>query len=305
MDFKKIVNYTVPAIGVCCVIGGIISVGAALTSHYKSEAERDDLLLGASKGETVMTAPTSTTNKSASSPVEGVEGEEVTISGELLEEGIAELDGDQEVAEITEGTQVLEIPDLDIRVPILEGTSYEVLKVAAGHFKGTGKMGSGNYCIAGHSVSSYACIFDNLHKVKMDIPVYLYNKKGKKFTYWVTDWKTVQPSDTWVINGYGDDRCTLITCDDKGKTRLVVTALKMTDEEHEKYLREKEMDKRLEVKDLSYEYANLGISEYINALGKPVDKRYGIYGDAFTERKSEGSVLGKGILSWRVGNYDI
>lgn len=286
-NFEKVSSIALSVVGVSCIIGGLIFTGVSLTDHFKSEAELDKLLSEADRSSTntmILTTP------EAESEVDLADGG-VLVGDALLEDGVADLDGDQEVVEITDGTQVLDIPDLDIRVPILEGTSYEVLKVAAGHFKGTGSMGKGNYCIAGHSVSSYACIFDNLHKVKMDIPVYLYDKKGKKYTYWVTDWKTVKPSDTWVVNDYGDDRCTLITCDDKGKTRLVITALKMTEEEHDAYLKEKALGKRLEVKDLSYEYSNLGIAAYLNSLGRPTNKRYGLYGDAFTGRLSNDNII--------------
>ena len=42
-----------------------------------------------------------------------------------------------------------EIPSLQIKVPVLEGTDSKALQVSAGHFEGTGSLGHGNYCIAG------------------------------------------------------------------------------------------------------------------------------------------------------------
>ncbi len=44
-----------------------------------------------------------------------------------------------------------EIPRLNINVPVLEGTDAKALQVSAGHFEGTGALGKGNYCIAGHT----------------------------------------------------------------------------------------------------------------------------------------------------------
>ncbi len=38
---------------------------------------------------------------------------------------------------------VFEIPDLDIKAPIMDGTEHEVLSKADGHFPGTGSVGSG------------------------------------------------------------------------------------------------------------------------------------------------------------------
>ncbi|WP_317336662.1 sortase domain-bontaining protein [uncultured Ruminococcus sp.] len=50
---------------------------------------------------------------------------------------------------------VIEIPDLNIKAPVLEGTGNDTLSIAAGHFTDTGEVGSGNYCIAGHSSTIY------------------------------------------------------------------------------------------------------------------------------------------------------
>lgn len=280
---KILKEHTPTAIGVCLILGGSISAGSILYGHYKSEAEKNKLLSKGYAGGNQSVIITAPSLDSFTSDNEFVSEEEV------LE--IPELNEDMQVTPIKDGTQILEIPDLDIKVPILEGTSYDTLAVAAGHFKDTGKMGQDNYCIAGHSSSSYACIFDNLHNVKMDIPVYLHDGKGNKYTYRVTDWRTVQPADTWVVNSYGDTRCTIITCDDRGKSRLVVTAIMMTDEEHELYLREQAIQKRLELTDLSYMYSELGISRYLDTMTTPKDKRYGIYGDAFGGKLSEGYVI--------------
>ena len=49
-----------------------------------------------------------------------------------------------------------EIPRLDIKVPVLEGTENKALQVSAGHFEGTGALGKGNFCIAGHNSTIYA-----------------------------------------------------------------------------------------------------------------------------------------------------
>ena len=62
---------------------------------------------------------------------------------------------------------VLEIPSLNIKVPVLEGTDSETLAVAAGHFPGTGKLGQGNYCIAGHNSTIYAEIFNDLDQIQI------------------------------------------------------------------------------------------------------------------------------------------
>jgi len=61
---------------------------------------------------------------------------------------------------------VFEIPALDIRAPVMDGTEHEVLSKAAGHFPGTGALGSGNYCIAGHNSTIYAEIFNEMKHIE-------------------------------------------------------------------------------------------------------------------------------------------
>lgn len=119
---------------------------------------------------------------------------------------------------------VVEITDLNIKAPILEGTEQSVLSKAAGHFEGTGDFGKGNYCIAGHSSTIYKEYFNNLKKVQVGTKIKLYNKNKDCYTYTVKEVLTVEPDETWVLKDFGDNRLTLITCTDDGSQRLVVIA---------------------------------------------------------------------------------
>ena len=112
-----------------------------------------------------------------------------------------------------------EIPSLDIRVPVLEGTDSKSLQVSAGHFEGTGSLGQGNYCIAGHNSTIYAEIFNDLDKIKIGDEMCLVDKDANRtrYTYVVTEYKTVEPNETWVLNDFDDNRLTVISCTDDGK----------------------------------------------------------------------------------------
>ena len=120
-----------------------------------------------------------------------------------------------------------EIPRLDIKVPVLEGTDQKSLQVSAGHFEGTGALGHGNYCICGHNSTIYAEIFNDLDQIKIGDEMYLIDtdENRTRYTYIVTDYRTVEPSDTWVLNDFGDDRITVISCTDDGKLRQVVVGI--------------------------------------------------------------------------------
>lgn len=121
---------------------------------------------------------------------------------------------------------VIEIPDLKIKAPVLEGTDNEVLSAAAGHFSGTGGVGRGNYCIAGHSSTIYKEYFNKLKNVQNGMEIDLYDTSKNCYTYLVTESFIVEPNELWVLNDFGDDRVTVITCTDDGSQRFVVVATK-------------------------------------------------------------------------------
>ena len=119
---------------------------------------------------------------------------------------------------------VFEIPDLDIKAPVMDGTEHEVLSKAAGHFPGTGAVGSGNYCIAGHNSTIYAEIFNEMKNIEIGMKMYLIDndEQRTKYTYTVTKNFIVEPSETWVLDDFGDDRITIVTCTDDGTQRQIV-----------------------------------------------------------------------------------
>lgn len=120
---------------------------------------------------------------------------------------------------------VVEIADLNIKAPILEGTDNKTLSKAAGHFIGTGDFGIGNYCIAGHSSTIYKEYFNDLKHIAPRMKIVLYDKNKKKYTYIVTDSFIVEPNETWVLDDFGDNRVTIITCTDDGTQRQIVVGI--------------------------------------------------------------------------------
>lgn len=120
---------------------------------------------------------------------------------------------------------VVEIAALKIKAPILEGTDNGTLSKSAGHFIGTGELGKGNYCIAGHSSTLYKEYFNNLKNIKIGMKITLYDIKKDSFEYTVKKTFIVEPSETWVLNDFGDDRVTIITCTDDGTQRQVVVGI--------------------------------------------------------------------------------
>ncbi len=126
---------------------------------------------------------------------------------------------------LMEENSVVEIADLRIKAPVLEGTENEILAKAAGHFIGTGQHGKGNYCIAAHSSTIYKEYFNNLKHIQNGMEILLYDKEKNSYSYIFQESFIVDPSEVWVLNDFGDDRITLITCTDDGTQRQVVVGI--------------------------------------------------------------------------------
>ena len=122
---------------------------------------------------------------------------------------------------------VFEIPDLNIKAPVMDGTEHEILSKAAGHFPDTGAVGSGNYCIAGHNSTIYAEIFNDMKHIEIGMEMLLIDndERRTKYTYIVTENFIVEPSDMWVLDDFHDDRITIVTCTDDGTQRQIVVGL--------------------------------------------------------------------------------
>lgn len=120
-----------------------------------------------------------------------------------------------------------EIPRLNVKVPVLEGTDSKALQVSAGHFEGTGALGKGNYCIAGHNSTIYAEIFNDLDQIQTGDEMYLIDvdENRTRYCYIVTEYKIVEPKQVEVLDDYGDDRLTVISCTDDGTMRQVVVGI--------------------------------------------------------------------------------
>ena len=122
---------------------------------------------------------------------------------------------------------ILEIPDLNIKVPVMDGTDKETLSVAAGHFPDTGEVGSGNYCIAGHNSTIYAEIFNDLDEIETGMDVMLYDNNADRtcYIYTAMEYFIVEPEETWILDDFGDNRLTVVTCTDDGTQRQVVVCV--------------------------------------------------------------------------------
>lgn len=107
---------------------------------------------------------------------------------------------------------IMEIPKIDLKVAVAEGTDKKTLKKAVGHFDGTAMPGeTGNFAVAGHRSYTYNEFFNRLNEMEIGDEIRVRTVKGE-FVYEVTDIFVVEPHDVWVLDPTPDPTITLVTC---------------------------------------------------------------------------------------------
>ena len=117
--------------------------------------------------------------------------------------------------EIHEQIGHIQIPTIDLDIPIRAGTSEEVLQTSAGHLEGTSLPIGGNSThtvITAHSGLPTAKLFTDIKDLKKGDRFYIHNI-AETLAYEVDQIKVVEPSnfkDLLVVPGH--DYATLLTC---------------------------------------------------------------------------------------------
>lgn len=130
----------------------------------------------------------------------------------------------------------IDIPSIDITLPIYHGTSSAVLEKGVGHLEGTSLPVGGestHSVLTGHTGLSNARLFSDLTELE-EGDVFILSIMGEKLAYEVDQIKVVEPDnldDLYVIDG--EDHCTLLTCTPYGinSHRLLVRGTRTDYEE--------------------------------------------------------------------------
>lgn len=122
----------------------------------------------------------------------------------------------------------IEIPKIDVDLPIYHGTSDEVLQVGIGHIQGTSLPigGENSHCVlSGHRGLPGSKLFTRLDEMK-EGDLFFIQVLGETLAYKVYNIQVIEPDDVSVMEiQAGRDDCSLITCTPYGLNthRLVVT----------------------------------------------------------------------------------
>lgn len=127
-------------------------------------------------------------------------------------ESISEISPSNAKINLDYAVGLIYLPDVGIKLPILEGLTNENLNVASGTMKPNQVMGKGNYAIAGHYSWYDSLLFTSLKYSKPGQPIYLYDGETV-YEYEITDIFITPPTAGHVIHdSEGDGLVTLVSC---------------------------------------------------------------------------------------------
>lgn len=122
---------------------------------------------------------------------------------------------------------ILEIEKLNIKAPIMEGTTQQILKYAVGHFKES-DIWNGNVALASHNRGSYAHYFENINKLEKGDRITYKTNFGDR-NYCVIEKKKILETDwSTVLELKEKNTITLVTCITGDKEyRLCIKAIEI------------------------------------------------------------------------------
>ena len=136
----------------------------------------------------------------------------------------------------------IEIPMIDVMLPIYHGTEESVLQIAVGHLDWTSLPvgGAGSHCVlSGHRGLPSARLFTDLDKLKVG-DVFMLHVLNEILTYEIDQILIVEPQDTDpLLIEPGKDLCTMITCTPYGinSHRMLVRGHRIESQEEPKDIR--------------------------------------------------------------------
>lgn len=111
---------------------------------------------------------------------------------------------------------VLEIPDLDLTLPILSEWSYPNLKIAPCRYQGSAYLDT--LILAAHN---YPYHFGKINELENNAPIYFIDAQGNRFSYQVVETIELNSGAVEEMTS-GDWDLTLFTCTVYGWTRITV-----------------------------------------------------------------------------------
>lgn len=114
------------------------------------------------------------------------------------------------ITKTTKETWKIEIPKINLKAEIKDGTDQENLNKNIGHFVESGYI-NGNICLAAHNRGYKVNYFQNLKQLEKGDKI-IYKYKDIELVYIVDTKKIIKDTDIQVIKPTKENKITLITC---------------------------------------------------------------------------------------------
>lgn len=141
---------------------------------------------------------------------------------------------DTSITEIYKGTSgsyigKIVIPSIkvygkDLEYPIMFDATDTNLKENICMLSGSADFGKGNVIIGGHAMRN-GTLFGQLTLISKGEKVYCYDLNNTKYTYQITESKTVTPTDMSDTKQNNKNEITLFTCINSGKERYILRGI--------------------------------------------------------------------------------
>lgn len=128
------------------------------------------------------------------------------------------------IEDVPSAPALLKIPKIGLQTAVVEGTTAAALAKGPGFIEKTARPGTrGNIAISGHR-TMYGAPFKRLNELDSGDQIIL-EVPGFELIYTTTEMKKVKPTNTSVLDDFGDNRLTLTTCDPIFSARFRLAAI--------------------------------------------------------------------------------
>lgn len=120
---------------------------------------------------------------------------------------------------------IIEIPEINIKYPIINKTNEETMKISVTKFWGPNINEIGNYTIAGHN-NRDGTMFGKTKNLKIGDIIKITDLKNKVIYYKIFDIYSVDSNDVSIVQSVNPNvkEITLITCTNGNRNRLIIKA---------------------------------------------------------------------------------
>lgn len=120
---------------------------------------------------------------------------------------------------------ILEIPDLNLSLPIMNDWSYEKLKIAPCRYSGS--LYLNNMVIAGHNYTKH---FNKIKSLPYNTALSFTDVEGRTYHYIISNIEILKPNQVEQLTKSSDEwNLTLFTCTYLGRTRAVIRCVLTTE----------------------------------------------------------------------------